>query len=72
VQIIVGARGPEKGDAAAAALREQGTDAVALQCDVTDHSSVRAAAEVVRADHGHSTSSSTTPGSFPRRPPRTA
>jgi NAD(P)-dependent dehydrogenase (short-subunit alcohol dehydrogenase family) len=44
---------PEKGDAAAAALREQGTDAVALQCDVTDHSSVLAAAEVVRADHGH-------------------
>jgi NAD(P)-dependent dehydrogenase (short-subunit alcohol dehydrogenase family) len=53
VQIIVGARDPEKGDAAAAALRQQGTDAVALQCDVTDDSSVRAAAEVVRAEHGH-------------------
>jgi NAD(P)-dependent dehydrogenase (short-subunit alcohol dehydrogenase family) len=53
VQIIVGARDPEKGDAAAAALRQQGTDAVALQCDVTDDSSVRAAAEVVRAKHGH-------------------
>jgi NAD(P)-dependent dehydrogenase (short-subunit alcohol dehydrogenase family) len=53
VQIIVGARDPEKGDAATAALREQGTDAVAVQCDVTDDSSVRAAAEVVRAGHGH-------------------
>ena len=53
VQIVVGARDPEKGDAAAAALREQGTDAVALAIDVTDRHSVRAAAEVVRADHGH-------------------
>ena len=53
VQIIVGARDPEKGHAAAAALREQGIDAVTLQYDVTDDSSVRAAADVVRAEHGH-------------------
>jgi NAD(P)-dependent dehydrogenase (short-subunit alcohol dehydrogenase family) len=53
VQIIVGARNPEKGDSAAAALREQGSDAVALQIDVNDDSSVRAAAEFVRAEHGH-------------------
>jgi NAD(P)-dependent dehydrogenase (short-subunit alcohol dehydrogenase family) len=53
VQIIVGARDREKGHAAAASLREQGTDAVALQLDVTDDNSVRDAAEVVRAEHGH-------------------
>jgi NAD(P)-dependent dehydrogenase (short-subunit alcohol dehydrogenase family) len=53
VQIIVGARDREKGDAAAAALREHGTDAVALQLDVTEENSVREAAEVVRAEHGH-------------------
>jgi NAD(P)-dependent dehydrogenase (short-subunit alcohol dehydrogenase family) len=52
MQIIVGARDPKKGDAAVAGLRQQGTDAVALECDVTDDSSVRAAAEVVRAEHG--------------------
>jgi NAD(P)-dependent dehydrogenase (short-subunit alcohol dehydrogenase family) len=52
VQIIVGARDPEKGDAAAAALRDQGADAVAVQIDVTDEGGVRAAAQAVRAEHG--------------------
>jgi len=52
VQIIVGARDPERGDAAAAVLREHGIDAAALQCDVTDDACVRAAAEAVRAEHG--------------------
>ena len=53
VHIIVGARDPEKGDAAAATLREQGIDVAAVQIDVTDTASVRAAAGVVRAEHGH-------------------
>jgi NAD(P)-dependent dehydrogenase (short-subunit alcohol dehydrogenase family) len=53
VQIILGARDPERGDAAAATLREQGIDVAAVQIDVTDAGSVRAAAGVVRAEHGH-------------------
>lgn len=52
VQIVVGARDAEKADAAAAALREKGTDAIALQCDVTDDDSVRCAAAAVRAEYG--------------------
>jgi NAD(P)-dependent dehydrogenase (short-subunit alcohol dehydrogenase family) len=53
VQILVGARDLEKSHAAAAALRGQGADAAALPIDVTDDESVRAAAEAVRAEHGH-------------------
>jgi NAD(P)-dependent dehydrogenase (short-subunit alcohol dehydrogenase family) len=49
VRVILGARDPHKGAAAAASLREQGIDAEALACDVTDEASVRTAAAAVPA-----------------------
>lgn len=52
VSVVLGARDRAKGETAAAALREQGADAVALEIDVTDGRSVRAAAETVRGEHG--------------------
>ena len=47
--VLLGARNVERGEAAA---REVGTDAVALQLDVTDQASIAAAAELVRKEFG--------------------
>jgi NAD(P)-dependent dehydrogenase (short-subunit alcohol dehydrogenase family) len=52
VRVVLGARDPERGERAAATLRAQGADATALELDVTDDNAVRAAAEVLRAEHG--------------------
>ena len=52
LRVVIGARDRAKGEAAAAALREQGADAVALEIDVADDRSVRAAAEALRGEHG--------------------
>jgi NAD(P)-dependent dehydrogenase (short-subunit alcohol dehydrogenase family) len=52
MRVVIGARDRAKGDAAAAALRERGADAVALEIDVTDDHSVRVAAEALRGEHG--------------------
>jgi NAD(P)-dependent dehydrogenase (short-subunit alcohol dehydrogenase family) len=50
--VIVGARDAERGERAAAALREGGIDADSVVLDVTDLVSVRVAAEDVERRHG--------------------
>jgi NAD(P)-dependent dehydrogenase (short-subunit alcohol dehydrogenase family) len=50
--VLVGTRSRERGEAAAAALRDEGLDARFLHLDVTDPDSVAAAAKRVEADHG--------------------
>ncbi|HEU5127844.1 MAG TPA: SDR family NAD(P)-dependent oxidoreductase [Glycomyces sp.] len=50
--VLVGARSPERGEAAAAALRAEGGDARFVRLDVTDPQSVVAAAEHVEAAWG--------------------
>jgi NAD(P)-dependent dehydrogenase (short-subunit alcohol dehydrogenase family) len=52
VHVVLGARDPAKGEAAAAALRERGVDAVAAVCDVTDERSVGDAAAVLHERYG--------------------
>src|SRR6202046_2589344 len=47
--VLVGARTPKRGEAAA---KEVGSDAHALQLDVTDQASIAAAAERVRSEFG--------------------
>jgi NAD(P)-dependent dehydrogenase (short-subunit alcohol dehydrogenase family) len=49
VMVYVGSRNLERGQAAA---EEIGNGAIALQIDVTDQASIRAAAERVRTEHG--------------------
>jgi NAD(P)-dependent dehydrogenase (short-subunit alcohol dehydrogenase family) len=53
VKVLVGARDTEKGDQAVRLLREQQVDAEAVEIDVTNSASVRAAAARVQMDHGH-------------------
>ncbi|GAA2134197.1 SDR family oxidoreductase [Glycomyces algeriensis] len=50
--VLVGARSEERGEAAAAALREEGLDARFLQLDVTDEGSVAAAAKRIESEYG--------------------
>ncbi|WP_285660492.1 SDR family oxidoreductase [Actinorhabdospora filicis] len=50
--VLVGARSPERGEKAAAELREAGLDARFLRLDVTDEESVEAAVKVVEAEFG--------------------
>lgn len=52
ISVILGARDPARGAAAAAALRDDGIDAHFIQLDVTDDASVRAAAASLGAMHG--------------------
>jgi NAD(P)-dependent dehydrogenase (short-subunit alcohol dehydrogenase family) len=49
VTVYLGSRNLERGEAAAS---EIGSDAIALQIDVTDGESIAAAAEWIRSDHG--------------------
>jgi NAD(P)-dependent dehydrogenase (short-subunit alcohol dehydrogenase family) len=53
VKVLVGARDTERGEEAVALLRGQQVDAEAVEIDVTDLASVRAAAARVQSDHGH-------------------
>lgn len=52
VTVLVGARSPERGEAAVATLRAEGHDAAFVRIDVTDAGSVTAAAEQVDAAYG--------------------
>lgn len=51
--VLIGARDPQRGEEAAAALRAAGGDAYALTLDVTDAGSARAAAAQVHERFGH-------------------
>ena len=53
VEVLIGARDPEKGEEAAGLLRAEGIDAEAVRIDVTDPDGVRAAAAHVKERHGH-------------------
>jgi NAD(P)-dependent dehydrogenase (short-subunit alcohol dehydrogenase family) len=50
--VLVGARSPERGERAAASLRDEGLTAVALQLDVIDEASVQRAAQRIAGDFG--------------------
>lgn len=50
--VLIGARDPERGETAAAAIRESGGDARAITLDVTDPGTVRVAAERVAERFG--------------------
>ena len=52
-QVLVGARNPQRGQAAAAELQGEGLDATFVPLDVTDQTSVDAAAKRIDEDHGH-------------------
>lgn len=52
VRVVVGVRDRRKGEMAVERLAAKGVVATAVEIDVTDDNSVRAAAEVVRAEHG--------------------
>ncbi|THV40482.1 SDR family oxidoreductase [Glycomyces buryatensis] len=51
--VLIGSRDPRRGEAAAAAVRSAGGDAEALVLDVTDQSTVRAAAKQIEDRFGH-------------------
>jgi NAD(P)-dependent dehydrogenase (short-subunit alcohol dehydrogenase family) len=51
--VLVGARDPELGGKAAAALRAGGADAWPVTLDVTDEKSIEAAASLVEDEYGH-------------------
>ncbi|TMR88824.1 SDR family oxidoreductase [Nonomuraea basaltis] len=53
MMVLIGARDPQRGEEAAAALRAAGTDAHAITLDVTDQVSVRAAAKQIEASFGY-------------------
>jgi len=48
--VLVGARSPDRGERAAAALRDEGVAAAALRLDVTDQASVQRAARWIDGD----------------------
>ncbi|GAA4242823.1 SDR family oxidoreductase [Actinomadura meridiana] len=50
--VLVGARSTELGEKAAATLGGEGADARFVQLDVTDESSITAAAELIEREHG--------------------
>ena len=52
VTVIVGARDPGRGQAAAGLLRSEGLDAHFIQLDVTDAASIAQAAATIQAQHG--------------------
>lgn len=52
VAVIVGARDPERGEAAAAGLCREGLEAEFVQLDLNDEASIASAAERIAARHG--------------------
>ena len=52
ITVIIGARDPQKGEAAASSLRDAGIDARAIPLDVTNQKSIDAAAATVGRDFG--------------------
>jgi NAD(P)-dependent dehydrogenase (short-subunit alcohol dehydrogenase family) len=50
--VLIGVRSPERGAAAVAALRAEGADAHAVRLDVTDQSTIEAAATWIEAEFG--------------------
>jgi len=50
--VLVGARSPDRGERAAAALRDEGVAAAALRLDVTDQASVQRAARWIDGEFG--------------------
>lgn len=52
ITILVGARDLAKGEAAAAALKKDGVDAIAVQFDVVNSADIKAAVEKVEKDFG--------------------
>ncbi|WP_033348547.1 SDR family oxidoreductase [Kitasatospora aureofaciens] len=50
--VLIGARDPERGTAAATGLAEQGLDARPVRLDVTDPATIAAAAELIAAEYG--------------------
>lgn len=51
--VVIGARDPERGEAAAAAIRESGGDAHAITLDVTHPATIQEASEQVAEQFGH-------------------
>jgi NAD(P)-dependent dehydrogenase (short-subunit alcohol dehydrogenase family) len=51
--VLLGSRSQERGEAAAAQLRDAGLDVRAIALDVTDDDSVNRAGATIDADHGH-------------------
>lgn len=52
VFVILGARDPARAEAAVADLSSQGLTAESVLIDLTDHATIAAAAETIRAEHG--------------------
>lgn len=52
MRVLIGARDPAAGEAAAGRLRDEGIDARAVQLDVTDPASIAAAAQRIEAELG--------------------
>jgi NAD(P)-dependent dehydrogenase (short-subunit alcohol dehydrogenase family) len=50
--VLIGARDPERGEAAAAELRGEGVDARAVTLDVTDEATIERARAHIEAEHG--------------------
>ncbi|WP_343654197.1 SDR family oxidoreductase [Paraburkholderia caribensis] len=50
--VIIGARDPERAEAAVNDLASQGLTAKSLRIDLNDQASIQAAAEIIRAEHG--------------------
>jgi len=50
--VLIGARRADAGEAAAAALRDEGLDVRFVQIDITDEASIAAAAARIERDHG--------------------
>ncbi len=52
VSVIIGARDPNRADAAVAELSEAGLSVRSVALDLNNHASIAAAAETIRAEHG--------------------
>jgi NAD(P)-dependent dehydrogenase (short-subunit alcohol dehydrogenase family) len=51
--VLVGSRDPDRGERAAKQLADEGADARTVRLDVTDEATIRDAAALVEAEHGH-------------------
>lgn len=52
IRVILGSRDPDKGEAAAAQLRQQGGDVTAHQISVTDEGGIKILAQLLKSDFG--------------------